>query len=193
ERMHKLITQSSKFSFLLMLLLVAPILFHTDFILNLWLKSPPEYTVVFVQLSLIGILIDCISGPLMVAVQATGKIRSYQILVGSLIILTLPIAAFWLYLGGKPDVVFYSIILINVLSFLSRLFFLKVLLNLEITKFLKLTVLRITLVSASVYFFFMLLKEYKELSEWWELVFSLAITTTCILIIGLSKSDYILL
>src|SRR5690554_3263507 len=42
-QMHKLILQSSKFSFLLLLLIVTPILFNTEFILNLWLKNPPEH------------------------------------------------------------------------------------------------------------------------------------------------------
>ncbi|PRX42479.1 MATE family efflux transporter [Salegentibacter salegens] len=193
ERMHKLVIQSSKFSFLLMLLIIAPILFNTDFILNLWLKNPPQYTTIFVQLSLIGVLVDCISGPLMVAVQATGKIKNYQILIGSLIILTLPLAAIWLYYGGKPAVVFYSIILINFLSLISRLFFLKALLNLKISKFLKGTFLRIVLVSAIVYVLFTLLKEYNLSNGWWSLIITLLISAFCVLSIGLSKSDYVLL
>lgn len=193
ERTHKLIIQSSKFSFLLMLLLVAPILFNTDFILNLWLKNPPEYTSIFVQLSLIGVLIDCISGPLMVAVQATGKIKNYQIVIGSLIILTLPIAAFWLYLGGKPAVVFYSIILINILSLISRLFFIKGLLALKISKFLKVVILRVVLISAVIYLLFVILKDYNDPNEWWGIIYALFITLICILTIGLSKGDYVLL
>lgn len=193
ERMHKLIIQSSKFSFLLMLLLVAPILFNTDFILSLWLKDPPKNTMVFVQLSLIGVLIDCISGPLIVAVQASGKIRNYQIIIGSLIILTLPIAALWLYMGGEPKVVFYSIILINILSFISRLFFLKILLNLEISFFLKFAVSRIVLVSIAVYLLNSILIGYSQHNSWLNLFYSIFITTLCVLSFGLSKSDYLLL
>lgn len=193
ERTHKLIIQSSKFSFLLMLLLVAPILFNTDFILNLWLKNPPEYTSVFVQLSLLGVLIDCISGPLIVAVQATGKIKNYQIVIGGLIILTLPVAAVWLYFGGRPAVVFKSVILINLLSLSSRLFFLKGLLGLKINKFLKDVILRIVLISAVVHLLFVLLKKYYDPNEWWGITYALFITLLCILIIGLSKGDYLLL
>src|SRR5690554_3152106 len=193
ERMHNLIIQSSKFSFLLMFLLVAPILFNTDYILNLWLKNPPEHTAIFVQLSLIGILIDCISGPLMVAVQATGKIRNYQIVIGSLIILTLPIAVLWLYLGGRPEVVFYSVILINILSFTFRVFFLNSLLGLNITEFLKMVLFRMVLVSATVYIAFILLKEYNNSNEWLSIIYTIFITTISVFIIGLSKSDYLLL
>lgn len=193
ERMHNLIIQSSKFSFLLMLLIIAPILFNTEFILNLWLKNPPEYTRIFVQLSLIGVLIDCISGPLIVAVQATGKIKSYQILIGSLIILTLPLAAVLLYFGGKPDVVFYSIIFINFSSLIFRLFFLKALLNLRIRKFLKDVILRIFLVSIIVYILFILLKEYSEMNQLLDLLCTILLTIGSVFSIGLSKSDYVLL
>lgn len=190
ERMHKLIIQSSKFSFLLMLLLVAPILFNTDFVLNLWLKNPPEFTASFVQLSLIGVLIDCISGPLMVAVQATGKIKIYQITIGSLIILTLPLAVVWLHYGGKPVVVYYSVILINILSFLARLFFLKALLGLNIGKFLKVAIFRMALVSLMIFSVFIFLESYNNQDGWLSILYTILITTTSILTIGLSKSDY---
>lgn len=193
ERMHKLIIQSSKFSFLLMFLFVAPILFNTDFILNLWLKNPPQYTNIFVQLSLIGALIDCISGPLMIAVQATGKIKIYQIFIGSLIILTLPIAVIWLYFGGAPTVVFYSIILINILSFIFRLFFLKSLLNLKVIVFLKTAVLRMVLVSTMVFLTFILSNKYGNFNGWISIIYSMFISTAIVFILGLSKSDYILL
>src|SRR5690554_2717175 len=192
-QMHKLIIQSSKFSFLLMMLLVAPILFNTEFILNIWLKEPPEYTVVFVQLSLLGVLIDCISGPLIVAVQATGKIKRYQIIIGSLIILTLPLSVLWIYFGGDPKTVFYAILLINILSFIFRLFFLKVLLNLNILYFLKILIFRMLSVSFIVYGFFILLDQFNITSGWINILFSILTTLTFVLIIGLSKSDYVLL
>ncbi|PKR80303.1 hypothetical protein CW751_10655 [Brumimicrobium salinarum] len=192
-QMHKLIIQSSKFSFLLMMLLVAPILFNTEFILNIWLKEPPEYTVVFVQLSLLGVLIDCISGPLIVAVQATGKIMRYQIIIGSLIILTLPLSVLWIYYGGDPKTVFYAILLINILSFIFRLFFLKVLLNLNILYFLKILIFRMLSVSFIVYGFFILLDQFNIASGWINIMFSILTTVTFVLIIGLSKSDYVLL
>src|SRR5690606_5752429 len=79
NRTHQLIFQSSKYSFFLMLIITLPILLNTEYILTLWLKTPPPYTVSFVQLCLVNVLIDCISGPLMIGAQATGKIKIYQI------------------------------------------------------------------------------------------------------------------
>ena len=44
---HSLVLQSSRLAFILMLALVTPIIFEADYILGLWLKSVPEYTVHF--------------------------------------------------------------------------------------------------------------------------------------------------
>ena len=44
---HSLVLQSSRLAFILMLALVTPIIFEADYILGLWLKSVPEYTVSF--------------------------------------------------------------------------------------------------------------------------------------------------
>lgn len=49
---HSLVLQSSRLAFILMLALVTPIIFEADYILGLWLKSVPEYTVSFVRIIL---------------------------------------------------------------------------------------------------------------------------------------------
>ncbi|MDB4366659.1 MATE family efflux transporter, partial [Akkermansiaceae bacterium] len=76
--MHKIIFQGSKYSFYLLLFVTLPILMETESVLTYWLGIVPEYTVLFCRLVLINSLIDCISGPLMSATQATGKIKAYQ-------------------------------------------------------------------------------------------------------------------
>lgn len=44
-------------------------------ILRVWLKIVPDYTVAFVRLMLGITIIDAMAGSLMVAAQATGRIR----------------------------------------------------------------------------------------------------------------------
>src|SRR5690606_18824182 len=124
KQSHYLISQGAKFSFFLMLIIVTPILLNTDYILNFWLKTPPEHTTIFVQLCLINVLIDCLSGSLMTGMQATGKIKWYQIIVGTLVFLNLPISYFVLKLGAKPYSVYYVSIFISIISLQFRLYFL---------------------------------------------------------------------
>jgi O-antigen/teichoic acid export membrane protein len=142
----KLIFQSAKFSYFLMFLIACPVIFNIDFILKIWLKNPPEYTSVFVVLSLINILIDSISGPLMTGAQATGNIKWYQIVVGTFLFLNLPLAYFGLKIYDKPELIFMISIVISIIALLFRLLFLKVLIDLSIIMFFNKVILKIIIV-----------------------------------------------
>ena len=147
EQCLNLIFQSAKFSYFLVFLIAFPIICNIDFILELWLKTPPKYTSVFVFLCLINLLIDCISGPLMIGAQATGNIKWYQIIVGTLILLNLPIAYVLLKIYRNPELIYYTSIIISCFSFLFRMYFLQKCLNLSIFLFFKQVILRIILVN----------------------------------------------
>ena len=141
EYMTSLIIRSSKFSFYLLYLLSLPIIIEIDQILKLWLKTVPEYSSIFTLLILIIILIDCISGPLMTSVQATGKIKLYQIVVGTLQLFILPISYLFLKLGYSPEITLYVNIAISSIALVFRLFFLRRILNFPSMQFIKEVVL----------------------------------------------------
>ena len=91
--------QSSRLAFILMLALVTPIIFEADYILGLWLKSVPEYTVSFVRIILFFSLVESFSHPLIHLMLATGNIKKYQIVVGSTYIANFFVAWIVLLLG----------------------------------------------------------------------------------------------
>ncbi|MCI0920635.1 oligosaccharide flippase family protein [Sphingobacterium rhinopitheci] len=160
QQMQSLIFQASKISFMLMLLLAMPILLNTDYILTLWLKDVPDDTIVFVQLALIGVLIESLSGPLMTAAQATGRIKWYQITIGTLIFLNLPTSYVLLKIGLAAPMTFIVSIVISVLSLIFRLFFLKEILNFDVKKYCILVLFRIILISTFACFFYFIHAEY---------------------------------
>jgi O-antigen/teichoic acid export membrane protein len=137
EYMISLIIQSSKYSFYLLFLLSLPIILEVDQILKLWLITVPEYAPIFTILVLIVILITCISGPLKIAVQATGKVAIYQAVIGTLLFLTLPISYVFLKSGYPPEVTLYITIAIEIIALIFRLFFLKKLINFPVFRFIK--------------------------------------------------------
>jgi len=146
KNMFLLILQSSKLSFLLMYILAIPILFDTEYILNLWLKNVPKHTVDFVFLIVINLLIDSLSGPLMIGTQATGKIKYYQIVVGTLVFLNLPLSYLVLKQNNIPEQIFIISILLSVITLGFRLFFLKRLTGFSILAFIKKVIVRISIV-----------------------------------------------
>jgi len=189
-----LIFQSAKFSYFLMFIIAIPVIFNIDFILELWLVNPPKHTSLFVVLALINVLIDCIAGPLMIGAQATGKIKWYQITIGSFIFLSLPISYFFLKIYDNPNVVFIVIIGINLISLFARLLFLKHLMNLSIKDFFKQVFLKIIIVTFFVLNIYILISTFIQIEKQiLGLIYSLIILTVLnlaiIYFIGLNKKE----
>lgn len=106
EGMHKLMFRSARFSFYLLFLLSLPVLFEADFILAVWLKTVPDNTVVFLRIMVCTSLIYSLANPLIVANQATGKVRRYQMVCGTILLMILPVSYVCLRLGFPAYSVF---------------------------------------------------------------------------------------
>ena len=111
EEFNNLIIRSAKFSFYLLWIIVLPLTFNLDFVLQIWLKNVPDFSIGFVKLILLYSLFESINGPLWLAVQATGKIKKYQIIVSCLIFSNLPLSIIAFSLGANP----YWVLLIRII------------------------------------------------------------------------------
>lgn len=147
EYMMSLIYQGARLSFYMLLFLSLPVLVNTHYILVVWLKLVPEHTVVFVQLILIFALSECISNPLVTAMLATGNIRNYQIVVGGLQILNLPLSYICLKLGGRPESVLVIAIIISQCCLAARLYMLSGMIGLSSRKYLQKVYFNVIIVS----------------------------------------------
>ena len=89
-----LVIESSRFSFFLMLFLSFPLIMEMQSVLILWLGT--EYvtseTIAFSVNCLIFVLISTIEAPLTKTIQANGNVKSYEIVVGSITLLFIPIS-----------------------------------------------------------------------------------------------------
>ncbi len=121
----KLTFSTSKLSFILLFVLSLPVIMQTDYILELWLKTVPPYTALFVQLSLVDMLVIASFSPIASLSQASGKIRNYQLIV-SIGFLLIPIVSWILYQRGFPVyIAFVASIAINIMALFGRAFELK--------------------------------------------------------------------
>ena len=137
EYMMTLIFQGARLSFYMLLLLSLPVLINTHYILVIWLKLVPEHAVLFVQLILIFAMAESISNPLITAMLATGKIRNYQIIVGGLQMLNLPISYICLRLGCIPESVLIVAIIISQSCLVARLYMLRSMIGLSSVQYMK--------------------------------------------------------
>ena len=135
KEMMALVFQSSKFSYYLIMILSIPLLIEMPEILRIWLKEVPEYVILFTRLMIVNAIIESLANPFMAAVQATGKISKYQAVTGGLILLNLPISYFFLRLGYPPQITMIISITISVAAQISRILFMKKLLEMSIQKY----------------------------------------------------------
>lgn len=143
ERQMQLICESSKLSFLIMFVVAFPLLMNLSYVLTLWLGHYPPHADSICSLIIIGALIECLSGPLWVTIFATGNIRTYQIVISIILLMNIPISYVGGYLGMSPENMFLIRNVIYVFALSARLIFLRKLINLDISIYLKRVILPI--------------------------------------------------
>lgn len=132
-----LIQRGGRLSFYMLLLLSLPVLIETPTILKIWLRIVPEHTIGFVRLILLFSLTESLSGPLITAMLATGKIRNYQLVVGGLQLMNFPISYVLLKWGAAPEITLVIAIAISLCCLFSRLVMLQKPLELDAKQYLR--------------------------------------------------------
>lgn len=150
DYMFKLVMLSCKYSYFLMLILAMPIIIQAPFILKVWLKTVPDFTVLFVRLTLITSLITTLSTPLYTLAIATGDIKKYQIVVGSLSLSCFVFTYLCYRLGMPVESAYYVSIIIQIVILIARLIILSDLTGLDKSSFFNNVILRVLIVSTLV-------------------------------------------
>lgn len=120
--MFNLINKGARLSYYLLLILSLPIILNAEAILGIWLKEVPEHTVLFTQLSMIAAMVCSLSRPLITAQNATGNVRNYQLVVGGILLLTLPLSYIGLLCGLQPASVLVVTVVVECACLIARIF-----------------------------------------------------------------------
>ena len=105
-------------------LMAIPIALEAEQLLQWWLHDDvPAYTVIFCQLIILTQLLFQLSSGVALTIDAVGKIKIYRIVLSAVLVLNIPIAYFFLKLGYEPYMVIATMVLIEFLCLLVRLYF----------------------------------------------------------------------
>ena len=192
---NKLVFSGAKLSYFLLFVMALPVLCNTHYLLKLWLNVVPDYSVIFVQLVLIMVLVDSISETMITLMLATGDIRNYQIIVGGMVSLNLPLSYMFLKLGFQPEVVIIIAIIISIVCIFLRVILLNRMVGLPIIPFISDVLFKIflvTIISGTISYYFTI-----QLSETlYTLLVSASICVTAsvvtIWLLGFNKSERLL-
>lgn len=120
----QLVFRASRLSYYLFFILAFPAALCCESLLKIWLTQVPEYTLQFIQLYFCVMLIDALSAPLWISIQAAGRIKYYQILISIIILFNLPLVYVCGRLGWSPVWAIAIRIIINLVAHLFRLWYL---------------------------------------------------------------------
>lgn len=151
EEMSFLIFRIMRFSSFLMFITIFPIYLNTAYIVNLWLGEVPNYSIEFIQVSLLVVFIDTLSLPLHNGILACGKIKTYSIIISIIQMLSLPVCFLLLKIGNQPMSVMFVLVLTSFLLLLSRYLYLNRLVKISFSKVIIPNILPVFCVLGLVY------------------------------------------
>lgn len=147
KSMKNLLYQGCKLSFYLLLLLCYPVLFETEYILHMWLGEYPAYTVNFTRWILILSMVEIFNNPIGCAIQATGDIKWYQIVISCIQFLTFPAVFIFYKMSMPPYIALVAMVVFGLIAFFSRFYFMKKLLYIKTWEYISIVLLPCLLVS----------------------------------------------
>lgn len=135
----KMYYSTSKLAFYLIMILVVPMVLDIPDILNLWLGEGkyPEMTVIMCQMTMLASLCGSYATPTSIVAHATGKMKKFQVLVSSVLLLEVPLAIVAAKLGYEPFLIIIISAALNIASQFVRLIIIKEQVGFEIVQYIR--------------------------------------------------------
>ena len=144
--MHQLVVSSTKYSYYLTAIMVFPLVWFTSPALTIWLKDVPDYTIAFVQVILITMLVESLSHGMIVAIHATGTIVKFQIYESLTLLTVLPISYIALkWFSVSPTSVFWIYLCVQIFAQFVRMWIVLPQIYLSIAQYIKNAILPVFL------------------------------------------------
>lgn len=192
QEMFKLVCRGAKFSYFLLLLLALPMIFETEIVLSLWLKEVPEYTIVFLRLTIVGSMLNMLGNTGYTACMATGKLRYYALAVSGVGILVFPLTWIAFECGLPAQSAYVAFIIVYAAVLFVRLYLMKGLIGFPPKMFVTeviYKVMAVTVVAAALPLFLAHVMPESVLRLLAMIVVCTVLSCVSIYFIGLSRNE----
>lgn len=182
----------TKYSSVLMLLIVFPVFVAIEWLLHLWLGNIPVGAVMFCQLTLISALLRSFSEGLPTLIQANGNIKVFQLVGSVLELLCMPVAALAFYLGAPPSAILIIYSLFTFSFLWVRLPMIRHYLKIDVKPFLQEVYYPLAKTLLFCIAFFVLGKLFPQIYDGYQIVFAieaLALVVVLVYFLCLNKND----
>lgn len=196
DHLHKLICLGAKYSYFLLLIFTVPIYVEADTILKLWLKTVPDYSVIFLRLIILTSYVTILGNTSYTAVMATGKIKNYQLVITMVGCLVFPLTWILYKINFDVESTYYIYIVIYGILVLLRLHYLKILVKLPpmyFVKYVLFKVLYLTLPAFVIPFLFVYFCPSFSMRFLFTSIISIVSNLILIYYLGLSDNERVFL
>lgn len=113
KRTFNLVEKISKYSIIIMLIVIFPLNIELEFLLSLWLGQIPDNCLIFSRWILASLLIRSLAAGIPPIIQATGQVKWFQIIGSTLLIMGIPISFILLHYGFPAETVIITFLLLD--------------------------------------------------------------------------------
>lgn len=187
--MKKLVLNTSKYAYYLLLALSLPLIKYMSFILVLWLgeKQVSTEMVAFCKIILVYGLIQVLEAPITKAVQATGDVKKYEIRVGIIILFFFPLS-YLLFRAGYGAISSMVILCaVYIVAQIYRIFHVLSIIDIHFMEYIKIVIIPIffvTFLSWLMVFFIPPIGDNNILDLLMKLLASFILVTTIVFFAG---------
>lgn len=103
NQFNRLVFLGAKLYSFIYLVTALPVMLEAEYLLDLWLDAPPPHSATFTQIVVATLFANAVSGTLFTAAQASGRVRAYNVILGTVSLLNIPLSWFVLRSGGTPE------------------------------------------------------------------------------------------
>lgn len=192
DRSLNLTATLHRLSVYLMLLLVVPISLELNFVLNIWLKDVPEGALLISQLTLISALSRVVFGGVEKYIQASGKIKWFQLVCSTAEILCLFIGFLLFRIGFESYSIIIVYILCTIFNCIVSFVMLKQLLGFNLSYYLKavyVSVIEVLLGVALYVFLYTRIQINSTFGHLLGIIISLFVVALIVYMLGTKKGE----
>lgn len=144
--MNTLITKTAKLSSYLIGVIGIPLILEMEFVLNLWLKEVPNYTIIFTRLTIVQGFIQSMDFPVGAGIHAVGKMKLPNLTSSFIYMMILPVSYIAIKLGASPQIAYLIIICVYPLALLVDLMILRKYSGFNVKHFIAIVFVKSTLI-----------------------------------------------
>ncbi len=184
ERMFSHATKASKFGTFLVVLVAIPLMIEVRPVLDLWLKTPPDFAWVFALYMIGQVLVENLTYGQMAAVNAVGRIGFYQCVVSGLTMCALPVAWILYVCGFGVGAAGLAILITYAFAMLARVILARFIIGYAVAPWFRQVFVPAIIVMGVAFGVGVLLKSFIKEAALFQIIAVSIVTDSCILVLS---------